>query len=114
MGPDGNVRSVGVGLFLVGGGLGLCASCDVNLVVCRAVYICEYWLGAGESVFGWLHISSRARLVPSAWVVGRVARGAGRPGCVSDGGILVRLGRQFPCLYGWVCVCVGGLDDGGR
>ena len=47
----------------MGGGLGLCASCGVILVVCRAVYIFEYWLGAGESVFGWLHISSRARLV---------------------------------------------------
>ena len=65
MGPDGNVRSAGVGLFLVGVGWGLCASCGVNLVVYRAVCICEYWLGAGESVVEWLHIFIRARLVPS-------------------------------------------------
>ena len=78
---DGNVRSVGVGLFLVVVGLGLCASCAVSSVVCRVVYVCEYWLGAGDSVVGWLHVVIRTSLV------------------------------QFPCWYGWVCVrgaCDGG------
>ena len=87
MGPNGNVRSVGVGLFSVGGGLGFCASRGVHWVVGGNVYISGYWLEARKSVFAWLHISSRARLVPSTQVVGRVVRGAGRSGCVNGIGI---------------------------
>ncbi len=112
MGSDGNVRSVGVGLFLVVVGLGLCASCAVSSVVCRVVYVCGDWLGARGSVVGWLHICSRASLVPASSVDVGVVGGAGRPGCSSDIGVFAWLGRQFPCWYGWVCV--GAAGDGGR
>jgi len=39
-GPDGNVRSVGGGLFSVCGDAGFCAGRGVNWVVDMAVYVC--------------------------------------------------------------------------